>query len=269
MSAYLVTRDGQELGSFEATQIQEGLKTGFFQATDWGWREGMASWQGLAEIFVTGSAPLATIPAPQATTSAPQPTGIAPQAKAIAAPAISNPASAPVRQPTALKKTDALNPYAAPTANTQPSGGGVVPADVINELTGTKPWVRFISVLMWIVVAFMLLFVVLYLIIGLVGGSALIKAGAAGAGVALMIGVSLGLGVASLLIIYPTLKLSKYASNIGRLAESRSFADMAAALAEQRRFWKFQGILLIIQLSFALLSLLLMLAGVGVGAMSH
>ena len=259
MSTYLVTRDGQELGSFEATQIQDGLKTGSFQATDWGWREGMASWQGLAEIFATGSAPLATSPAPQ-------PTGIAPQAKAIAAPTISNPISAPVRQPTALKKADGLNPYAAPTANTQPAGGnGVVPLDVINELTGTKPWVRFISVLMWIVVGCFLLFVVFNLFFG----AAIAKAAGTQAGMAYMIGTSIGFALMGLLIIYPTLKLSNYASNIGRLAESRSFADMAAALKEQRRFWKFYGIMTLIQLSIAALFLLLGLAGMGLGAMSR
>ena len=263
MSTYLVTRDGQELGSFEATQIQDGLKTGSFQATDWGWREGMASWQGLAEIFATGSAPLATSPAPQ-------PTGIAPQAKAIAAPTISNPVSAPVRQPTAVNKPDGLNPYAAPTANVQPSGGsGVVPPDVINELTGTRPWVRFISVLMWIGCSIFLLIVVVNLFLGIWGGSTLIKSGSAGAGVAFMIGTTIGYGLMSLLVVYPTMKLSKYASNIGRLADSRSFTDMAAALREQRRFWKFYGILMIIYLSFVVLFLLLMFAGIGIGSMSR
>ena len=256
MSAYLVNRNGQELGSFDVSQIQEGLKSGSLQATDWGWREGMASWQGLAEIV--------------ATTPVPQPSGIAPQAKAIAAPTISNPVSAPVRQPTAVNKPDGLNPYAAPTANVQPSGGsGVVPPDVINELTGTRPWVRFISVLMWIGCSIFLLIVVVNLFLGIWGGSTLIKSGSAGAGVAFMIGTTIGYGLMSLLVVYPTMKLSKYASNIGRLADSRSFTDMAAALREQRRFWKFYGILMIIYLSFVVLFLLLMFAGIGIGSMSR
>ena len=259
MSAYLVNRNGQELGSFDVSQIQDGLKTGSLQATDWGWREGMSSWQGLADIVATGSAPQATNPAPQ-------PSGIAPQAKAIATPTISNPASAPVRQPTALNKPDGLNPYAAPTANTQPSGGGgVVPPDIINELTGTKPWVRFISVLMWIGCGVFLLVIVFNLFFG----AAIAKAGGAQAGAAYMIGTTIGYSLMAVLVIYPTLKLSKYATNIGRLADSRSFADMAAALKEQRRFWKFYGILMIIYLSFVVLFLLLMFAGIGIGSMSR
>ena len=251
MSAYLVNRNGQELGSFDVSQIQAGLKSGSLQATDWGWREGMASWQGLAEIA--------------ATTPAPQPSGSAPQAKAIAAPTISNPVSAPVRQPVALNKPDGINPYAAPTANTQPSGGGVIPPDVINELTGTKPWVRFISVLMWIGCAAFLLIIVFNLFFG----AAIAKAGGAQAGAAYMIGTTIGYGLMALLVIYPTLKLSKYASNIGRLADSRSFTDMAAALREQRRFWKFYGILMIIYLSFVALFFILIMAGVGIGSMSR
>lgn len=260
MSAYLVSRDGQELGSFEAAQIQEGLKNGTLLPSDWGWREGMSGWQELAEI----SAP-AAVAAPQARTIA-SPTAVAaPQPRTI-----SSPLSAPVKKP-ASPKPESLNPYAAPApASTQPAiSGFVVPPDVMKELTGTKPWVRFLSVLMWIGCSVFLLFIVANLVFGLVGGSALIKSGAAGAGVAFMIGTTVGYGLLALLIVYPTLKLSKYASKIGRLAESRSFTDLAAALAEQRRFWKFYGILTLIYLGFAALFVILMVAGVGIGSLSR
>ncbi len=212
MSAYLVNRDGKELGSFDVSQIQEGLKTGSLQATDWGWREGMASWKGLAEIVATSSAP---------------------QAKAIA-----TPSSAPDRNPAGSKPGD-LNPYAAPTANVvQTSATGAVPYAIIEELKGTKPWVRLISVLMWIgCVVFIIVEVGLLL-------TALSKEGGAYA-----LGTAVGYGLATILIVYPTLKLSKYASNISRLADSQSFDDLAAALKEQRRFWKFYGILMVIYLS--------------------
>lgn len=87
MSAYLVTREGQELGSFEASQIQEGLQTGQFLPTDWGWREGMSGWQGLTEIF--GAAP-------------------APKTQALA-----SSLSSLVRKPTGPKPPESINPYAA------------------------------------------------------------------------------------------------------------------------------------------------------------
>jgi len=220
MSAYLINRDGQELGSFETSQIQEGLKTDFFRATDLAWREGMASWQALPAILDTATAPQAT--------------------------PISTPISAPVRQPTELKKPDGINPYSAPTSNVLAGGGGAVPPAVIAELKGTKPWVRFISILMWIGCVLMMLFVVFSL---LFGASVASKVGGGAAGAGYLIGMTLGYVIGIILIIYPTLKLSKYASCIARLSESSSFNDLTAALAEQRRFWKFYGILMLIYLS--------------------
>jgi hypothetical protein len=41
MSDYTVSRDEQQLGSFDLSQIEEGLKTGYFKPDDWGWRQGM------------------------------------------------------------------------------------------------------------------------------------------------------------------------------------------------------------------------------------
>jgi hypothetical protein len=251
MSAYLITRDGQELGSFEASQIQEGLQTGFFQATDWGWREGMPGWQGLSEII--GGA------------TSTKPASAAPRAKPIASPASIG------RTKQASASAAGINPYAAPTAKTQGGAVGAVPFPIVAELTGTRPWVRFISILMWIICSVVILGVVLALVFGLLGAGAIAgsdaKAGAVGFGAVLMMAV--GYGLTAMLIIYPTLKLSKYASNISRLAASQSFSDLAAALAEQRRFWKFYGILTLIYLSFALLFVLLGVVGIGLGGMSR
>lgn len=211
MSAYLITREGQELGAFEMPQIQDGLKTGFLQTTDWGWREGMADWKSLAEIA----------------------------ALAAAAPVkpMTSPSSVPVKIPTAAKPAD-INPYAAPTANVvRTSATGTVPHEVIVELRGTKPWVRLISIVMFIGCAFFVFALVTALF-----NSMAWRSGAYG------VGMTVGYGVIMLLVIYPTWKLSKYASHIARLVETESFADLASALAEQRRFWKFYGILIVIYL---------------------
>jgi len=234
MSAYLVTRDGQELGSFELSQIQDGLKNGFFRTTDFGWREGMADWQGLSEIVGP-----AALPPPKAFTS---------------------PLSAPV------KKTANLNPYAAPSANIQATAIGTVPPVIITELTGTRKWVRLISVVMWLGFAFVMLHFISLFIFGAVGLSSLVP-GQKGLGMSVLIGVAAVYGLFILLIIYPTLKLTKYASNISRLAESKSFTDLAAALAEQRRFWKFHGIIVAIYVVMVSLLVLLALAGVGMSSM--
>ncbi|WP_395742661.1 DUF5362 family protein [Prosthecobacter sp.] len=248
MSAYLVTRDGQELGSFEASQIQEGLKTGFFLASDWAWREGMSGWQGVSEIV---------------------PDGGAPKAAAVTVPTISSPLSAPVRQPAALKKPDGTNPYAAPTANTLGTPLGAVPVPVITELIGTKPWVRLISVLMWIFCALFLLSIVGNLLLGVVSAGALAQNGKGGLGFGMLVFMMVFFGITALLIIYPTLKLSNYASGISRLAETKSYGDLTTALAEQRRFWKFYGIITLIYVIIGAFFFLLMLAGIGIGSMVH
>lgn len=53
------------------------------------------------------------------------------------------------------------NPYSTPAANLYgaATGGGAdaVSPGTIAQLAGTKPWVRFISVMMWIGVVFMIL----------------------------------------------------------------------------------------------------------------
>lgn len=201
MSVYLVTREGQELGTFKTSKIEKGLKSGFFRESDLGWRE-VSGWQGLTEIVGTPTSPQTEVPS--GTTPA-------------------NP--------------DSFNPYSAPTAVAQAGSSGVVSLEVMQALAGTKPWVRFISVLLWIGCILFLLFHLNHLFSG------------APESVAYRIGST----CRYVLIIYPALKLTKYASKIAHLTESRSLADLAAALTEQRRFWKFCGILTILYVSMDLL----------------
>lgn len=88
----------------------------------------------------------------------------------------------------------------------------------------------------------------------LLGGSVMILAmiiGAASAPIGkmelgIMIGTAAFYVVVAILLIYPTLKMSKFSSKISRLVSSRSVEDLNAALHEQRRYWKFMGILVIL-----------------------
>lgn len=149
---------------------------------------------------------------------------------------------------------DSLNPYATPASEAQSANNDVVSQDVMQALAGTKPWVRFIAVMMWIGCSMLVLFMALgiYIIAAATKTDAqLVELPAR------TIALTLGYGFVTILLIYPALKLSKYASNIARLAESRSSAALAEALTEQRRFWKFCGILTIIH---TILTLLLFIA---------
>ena len=145
------------------------------------------------------------------------------------------------------------NPYSTPSANlygaASGAGADAVSPSTIAQLTGTKPWVRFISVLTWIGAILMVLAAVFMLVAG-------------SSGMAQMVGMALYYGVMAFVIIYPAMKMWKYANSIGRLAASHSVADLDAALAEQRRYWKFSGIMIIILMCLAVVGLI---AGVALG----
>lgn len=229
MSAYLVTREGQELGSFEASQIQDGLKTGRFLPTDWAWREGMPGWQGLTEIFGAVSAPKTQ--------------------------AHSSSLSALVRKSTGPKPPDSINPYAPPASNVvMTRTSGELPFAVIEELRNTRPWVMFIAVLMWIIGGgFLILLMYNIFFVGNPAGRNVFNSGSLVSMVSYLVGLGLGFALVAYLIIHPALKLTRYALNIARLSKTESFSDLVAALSEQRRFWRFQGILCIAYVGFALL----------------
>ena len=50
MAMIHVNRGGANLGVFSVEDVQEGLRTGRFNPTDLGWREGMAQWQPLSQF---------------------------------------------------------------------------------------------------------------------------------------------------------------------------------------------------------------------------
>ena len=136
------------------------------------------------------------------------------------------------------------NPYASPAANLYGSTSGgaadAVSPSTIAQLAGTKPWVRFISVLMWIAICLIILGIV-----GVVIAMTLGAAKAIGTPELILVGVY---GILIFFYIYPALKMWKFANRVNSLMETRSLADLDAALSEQRKLWKFVGIFTIITL---------------------
>lgn len=95
MNPIQVSRDGQTIGEFVPQQIQEGLGSGYFQATDWYWGEGMTEWRQLTDFVQQAQpspAPTAPLTAPvRATPSTPRPQPAQlqpgmPRPRAVAAP---------------------------------------------------------------------------------------------------------------------------------------------------------------------------------------
>ena len=133
------------------------------------------------------------------------------------------------------------NPYASPASASQPvvapPGVGMSPR-VIQALAGTKPWVRFCSVIGFILTGFMFLGALGMLVVG----------GMAELGGAAAFGVAAFYVILGVLYLYASIKLWSYGSHIRRLMMSQSIWDLEAALEAQRSFWKFVGIMILIAL---------------------
>ena len=130
------------------------------------------------------------------------------------------------------------------------SGTGQTPAVITEKMSlylkQTKPWVRFISIVMFVAVGLMVL-VALFMMVGMgfIGNLTGQHGGKLG-------GFALGavLGALYLLIallyFFPGLYLFQYASAIGRMLKHDQTGGMEQALQKQKSFWKFIGIMLMI-----------------------
>lgn len=159
-----------------------------------------------------------------------------------------------------------IDPYSSPTAHDSTPGfsaGSAISQGVLAQLAGTKPWVRFMSVLMFIGAGFMLLAALFMLAMG---GTmaATAKTGGAALPAGMMTGIAVLYAVFAGVYIYPAMKLWKYASRIGNLLTTGAMMDLESALNEQRSFWKFLGIMVI---AMFVLYFVVIIAAVGFGAM--
>lgn len=162
------------------------------------------------------------------------------------------------------------NPYSSPAANLFGSTSGTsvesVSAGVINQLKRTKPWVRFFGVLLWIGVAFMLLASVAMILGGSTMGAVMEKTNP-GLPSGFMAGIGALYILMAALYVYPALKIWKYGTWIGKLVASGSNADLEEALNQQRGFWKFIGIMMIILLVIYVIAIgFMVVAGVAMAA---
>lgn len=143
-----------------------------------------------------------------------------------------------------------MNPYLAPappasyeTAAQAPYGttpddrGAQVSDAAVAMLQQTRPWVTFLGVMCFVGSAFMLL-----------GGILVMAAGALAPTGSAIPSTLLGAVYIPMafLYIYPGLKLRAYGGAINRLVANRTSADLEAALAQQKSFWKFAGIVTLV-----------------------
>lgn len=137
-----------------------------------------------------------------------------------------------------------------------PSPNITVTPLMIDYLRATKPWVRFLSILMFVMVGLML-----------VGGLVMMLSGATGLGAT---GPILGLvyWVMAILYLAPAYFLFQFASSIGNLLQGGGDVAMEAALGSQKSFWRFTGIVtLVIVCIYALVIVTAILGGLVMGGL--
>ena len=141
-------------------------------------------------------------------------------------------------QPLAPQGYGTPNPHMGAPAFRMEERAGEVSERTVQLMYQTRPWVLFLSVLMFLGSAFMVLAG-----LAMFGMSAIAGRGAGGLPMGLMGLMYLPLAA---LYVYPAKKLWGYGSAISRMTTSRSTADLEAALGEQKSFWKFLGIMTIV-----------------------
>lgn len=149
-----------------------------------------------------------------------------------------------------------------------------VGAAVVDQLRRTRGWVLFFSVMLWIGAVFLILGGVAMVGMGVLAGAGgafteeLSKDFAAMGGMA-VIGVVYF--VMAFFYIYPALKLGKFAARIKDLTATPSEQNLVAALNEQRAFWKYVGVMMIVMFAIYLVFIIIMMvvgiAGAAAGAM--
>lgn len=152
------------------------------------------------------------------------------------------------------------NHYAPPQANVDdvaPSGQ-MISGEMIEALRGTKGWVLLFGILSLIGAGFMVLGG-----IGMIFGSAFMgAAGAAKGGPPAAVFAMMGVFylIFAVIYIFPGWLLIKYSNAIGRLVGSGQAHDMEDALHQQRKFWKFLGVLMIVMMVLGIVAVVAAIA---------
>jgi hypothetical protein len=151
--------------------------------------------------------------------------------------------------------TDAMPQPEAVVLEPVPAGIPLT-SDAQQYLNQTGPWVRFMSILLFIGSGLMLLASASLVMLGLTGMSAFggpFGAGSRAGGVSLVLLGPMYLAMAILIYIVPGVFLFRYASAIKQLRADGSSSTLEDALRQQRSFWRYLGILTLIMLIIAAL----------------
>ena len=126
-----------------------------------------------------------------------------------------------------------------------PPDSNVDIAAVAAQLRRTRPWVRFLAIVGFVSVVFMI-------VGGLGAGAVGLATGSPEAAVLLFVYPLIGV-----IYVYPSLCLLRYANAIQRFIGSPEGGHLEAALDAQRSFWQFAGIFTAISVAASIVGVLL------------
>lgn len=158
------------------------------------------------------------------------------------------------------------DPYSTPAASSfDGSGVGLVSVAAVEQLAATKPWVRFVSVMIFIGAGFLLLMAAL---MGVMGGTLAKSASATGNPFGNWMGYALMAvyAVMAAVHIVPGVKLWKYANSIAVLLQTGRDEDLVAALNRQRSFWKLVGIMILVIIALYVVGIIVGVVFAGMSA---
>lgn len=223
MAQWFYSSGETQAGPVDSAGLKALVANGQLQPTDLLWRDGMPDWVPASKVpglFSFNPIPLAT--------------------------------AAPITQTPAPAAPSRVIPYVGGgSAGNDP---GISP-QVIELLSATRPWVLFISILMFIGIGFIVLAAVAFLIIGLAGAASSSR-GSTAVGIVGAFFAMVMLALA-LLSFFPAMYLARYASRITSLKASRRLTDLEGALSAQKSYWKFIGIIAVIYIGFYVLAFIM------------
>jgi hypothetical protein len=157
-----------------------------------------------------------------------------------------------------IPTTPPLTPEPPPISSTPEVLPVNLTANAQRYLSQTGPWVRFISIMLFIGAAFMILAGVALVLMGLAGldsSTSPFGSGSMPGGMAFLLG-PIYVMMALLFYIVPGIFLFRYASAIKALKMTPSAPALEDALRNQKTFWRYLGIMAIVMLAIFVLAVM-------------
>jgi phage FluMu protein Com len=220
--------DGEQFGPVPKTDRDEWLREGRLDSKCQVLREGWDQWKWADEVF-------------------PELTGGADDESEMTIDTSSNPLAAMGAVPSltdgvaaSAPAVDTGNPYAVTPSDGSASSGEVevVPAGIKRAMSETRPWVLFLSIVIFVVCALTMLATIFIMVTALSTGMSTF--------IVLTLGIAFVTILSTGVYFYGGYLLFTYAKKIDIFGRRNSIHDLQNAIVAQRSFWKYIGIVTLV-----------------------